>query len=117
MVAYNYSTIDVPGGEYADALAINYFGQIIGVYSDSNSYFQAFLDIDGVFTTIGPAGSLSNTYAYSINASGQLVGYYTDSSGNHGFLDSGGVYTTIDPPGSTYTIANSINSSGQVAGY
>ncbi len=126
MVAYSYSTIDVPGGEYAEAMAINDSGQIIGDYIDSNGYYQAFLDIDGVIMTIDPGGSPNNTYALSINNSGQIVGYYTNSSGNFdGFLYSGGIYTTIDPPGSvntvaygsTYTIANSINSSGQIAGY
>ena len=36
MVAYSYSTIDVPGGEYAEAMAISDSGEIIGDYIDSH---------------------------------------------------------------------------------
>src|SRR5208283_4104740 len=68
--------------------------------------------------TVNPGGSLSNTYAYSINDSGQFVGSYTNSSGNNdGFLYSGGIYTTIDPPGSASTVAHGINASGKIVGY
>jgi hypothetical protein len=117
MVAYNYATIDVPGGAGAQPTAINDAGQIIGVYLDASDIYQAFIDIGGVITAISPAGSLSNTYAYAINGLGQVVGNYTNSSGNfEGFLYSGGAYSTIVPPGSV-SVAYAINASGQLAGY
>ena len=40
------------------------------------------------FTTIDVPVSLhrSATFAYGMNASGQIVGYYEDAAGTHGFL-------------------------------
>jgi probable HAF family extracellular repeat protein len=52
------------------------------------------------YTIIDPPGS-TYSFAFSINAKGQIVGWYEDSNAqSHAFLDSGDTYTTIDPPGS-----------------
>ncbi len=68
------------------------------------------------FTTFDAPGA-TGTYAYSINASGQVTGYYSDGSRNsHGFVYGNGTLTTLDAPGATSTYARSINASGQVAG-
>jgi probable HAF family extracellular repeat protein len=74
------------------------------------------------FTTIdypgaAPPSPAGTTTVHAVNAAGQMVGEYLDASNKtHGFLWSKGVYTSIDYPGSTYTIANSINDSGQIVG-
>ena len=64
---------------------------------------QGFLYSHGNYTILNFPGAI-NTVAYSINASGQVVGFYEDGSNGsitsqHGFLYSGGTYSTIDPPG------------------
>src|SRR5712692_4360494 len=44
-----------------------------------------------------PPGGSTQTQAWDINNSGQIVGEYLDGSGDsHGFLLNGGVFTTID---------------------
>jgi probable HAF family extracellular repeat protein len=49
-----------------------------------------FLDAGGIFTTINPPGA-SDTNAYGINDSGQVVGAFADSTGGvNGFVDTGG---------------------------
>ncbi|MDG4597655.1 MAG: hypothetical protein P9F75_18545 [Candidatus Contendobacter sp.] len=69
------------------------------------------------FTTFDVPGA-TQTWATSINASGQVAGYHyhDDLNKSHGFLYSNGTFTTLDVPGATQTWAASINASGQVAG-
>ena len=68
------------------------------------------------FTTVNVPGA-SDTIAYGINNSGQVVGYFGDGSGFHGFVDTGGVFSTINDPSATAsTLAHGINSSAQVVG-
>ena len=61
----------------------------------------------------------ARTYAYSINASGQVAGYYRDASyQEYGFVYSDGTFTPFGPQGARYPFAFNINinASGQVAG-
>jgi uncharacterized membrane protein len=66
----------------------------------------------------------SNTVAFGINASGQIVGA-ADNHGPangfpspaYGFLLDQGSYTTLDVPGAYSTSAYGINDSGQIVGY
>jgi probable HAF family extracellular repeat protein len=78
---------------------------------------DAFLDVNGVFTTINVPGA-SETSAGGINDLGQIVGFYrvTPNSGGHGFIDTNGVFTTIDFPGAEATAPFAINNSGQIVG-
>ena len=59
-----------------------------------------------------------NTFAASINASGQVAGYYDVAFGRrHGFVYSGGLFMSLDFPGTIgETNATSINDGGQVVG-
>ena len=60
-----------------------------------------------------------DTYATSINDSGQVAGSYVQemrSRNHHGFVYSNGTFTTLDVPGATAISATSINASGQVTG-
>ncbi len=69
------------------------------------------------FTTLDVPDA-ANTWAASINASGQVAGNYSPDGwySFHGFLYSGGTFTILDVPGTARTEATSINASGQVAG-
>ena len=58
----------------------------------------------------------TDTAAYGINDTGQIVGTYFNASGSHGFLKDGSTYTTLDVPGATDTQAFGINDTGQIVG-
>ena len=84
---------------------------------------SAFLEVNGVFTTISVPSSLpGSTAANGINNLGQIVGSFNTSPGGnglHGFLDTNGVFTTLDVPGSPLakaTEALGINDAGQIVG-
>ena len=68
-----------------------------------------------------PPGGSTQTQAWDINNSGQIVGEYLDGSGDsHGFLLNGGLFTTIDFPaaqgGLGGDFAEGINDAGQISG-
>jgi probable HAF family extracellular repeat protein len=68
------------------------------------------------FTTIDDPGA-TNTWAYGINDTGQIVGTFGNSPAAHGFVTDGATFTTIDVPGATRTYATGINNYGQIVGY
>lgn len=117
---------DAPGsynGASTFAQAINDTGQIVGWYADGclcDSH--GFLLSGGTFTTIDVPG-FADSYAYGINNSGQIIGATQPGFGTggiHGFLLKSGNYTLLDDPDtgtSSGTAADSINSSGKIAGY
>ena len=121
----SFTTIDVPGNNIAltDARGINATGQIVGYFRDSSSYFRdsssrdrGFLATGGSFTTIDVPGP-TNTYAFGVNDTGQILGSFLYATGGpHGFLATGGSFTTIDVPGSLGTNASGINNAGQIVG-
>ena len=121
---FYFTTIDFPGARQTFAFGVNPGGKIGGSYYDSNNndtvsrglVSHGFVDSGGRFTTIDFPGA-RQTFAFGVNASGQIVGYYYDSNNNsHGFVDSGGRFTTIDFPGAGQTYAFGINASGQIVG-
>ena len=69
------------------------------------------------FTTIDVPGA-TDTYAFGINDSGQIVGFFREAGKRgHGFLRARmGAFTTIDVPGAATTSALKINRAGQIAG-
>jgi uncharacterized membrane protein len=84
---------------------------------DGEGQDLGFLYTRSTYTMIDPPGS-TETFAQSINDSGQITGYYVDGEGQDlGFLYTRSTYTMIDPPGSTETFAQSINDRGQVTGF
>jgi len=122
-----FTTLDIPGaagGIYPNS--INLSGQVTGRYCTSVGGGRGvsppvgchgFLYNSGTFATLNVLGA-TETYAESINTSGQVTGSYSDSSlRRHGFVYSNGTFTTLDVPGATGTEAVSINDSGQVTGY
>jgi hypothetical protein len=111
---YNITFVAYPNSSRSYSSGINASGQIVGSYSDGTGS-HGFVDTNGSFTTIDPAGSTS-TSVTGINASGQIVGSYSDGTRLHGFVDTNGSFTTIDPAGSTSTSVTGINASGQIVG-
>jgi probable HAF family extracellular repeat protein len=75
-------------------------------------------------TAIGQTGGYSaidfpgasQTLAWGINKSGDIVGQYTMGGVTHGFKLSVGQFSTIDYPGATSTDVRGINNSGAVVG-
>src|SRR5436190_773507 len=135
MTVYSFITIDDPvATEGTFAEGINGKGQIVGAYRDgsgSHGFFDFgfYLTIDdplvhngGTYTILDDPLATAGTFAYGINATGQVVGFYGNNSGSHGFLYSGGSYTTLDDPlginalVSTTTRAYGINDAGQIVG-
>ena len=56
--------------------------------------YHGFVYSSGKYITLDyPSGV--HTFAYGINATGQIVGSFEDSNGYHGFLDKNGVFTDL----------------------
>ena len=90
-----------PGSKVTRSWDISATGDVAGWYKDSSGNYHGFLfhardegaqrdddrSLRGTMTSIDVdlPGVLA-TYAYGINADGDIVGYYEDSAGLHGFL-------------------------------
>jgi len=122
---YNVTDLgNLGGASYADG--INNAGQIAGYSFLANGTYHAFEYQGGAMTDLNPILGGTNSAAYAINASGQIVGNsysptMTDPIGYSNmtsFIDTGGSVTAIAtlPGGYTGGFATAINSSGQVAG-
>ena len=79
----------------------------------------------GIFFTAAPASpqttiftvpGATDTRAFGISPSGEIVGLYTIGTEYHGFLLSRGQLTPIDYPGAFFTNAAKINPQGDVVG-
>jgi uncharacterized membrane protein len=121
----NFITIDYPGADFTEALAINASGVIVGDFCDATTCFAGFLRTpDGMFKRIdlpGCAPADQNTPAVAINSAGAVVGFaYCNSLGPNvsGYLRApNGNVTVFDPAGSEYTAPFAINAAGAITGY
>jgi hypothetical protein len=96
------------------------------VQFDANPVIHGFLLSHGQYTTLNDpnagTGLSQGTFAFGINASGQIVGSYSDANNvSHGFLLLHGQYTTLDDPNAGTgafqgTVAEGINASGDIVG-
>lgn len=122
----NAVTVNYPGATATVLEGVNYWGTIVGIWSNTNPGFTAPWDSfklkNGVFTPIKYPGSIT-TNVMSINDKGAIVGYYNyykfngNHLPNHGFILTSGVYKTLDNPnGGGGTFLNDINGSGVIAG-
>src|SRR5215831_12155095 len=117
-------TFDAPGAVNGTEVAgINPGGLIAGSYIDANNVFHGYVRAkDGTFTTYDApgagTGSGQGTFTNGINTAGAITGAVTDSSNaTHGYVRAqNGTSTNFDAPGSTFTIPESINPSGVIAG-
>jgi probable HAF family extracellular repeat protein len=116
--AFTFTTINVPGSGFTNALGINNADQIVGYFfQDTPPSNNGFLYQNGAFTTIEAPGSLALSAAIGINDRGQIVGESDlGGSGARGFLYSNGAFDTINVPGSFTTSANGINNRDQIVG-
>ena len=118
------ATVDYPGAVRTQLAGINYWGTIVGTYTDSSrSRSDGFKLKNGVFTRIQYPGS-TTTYVSNISDTGVIVGIYFDQvfPSRHGFILDQGVYKTLDNPNGSVgngggTILTDINSSGAIVGY
>jgi probable HAF family extracellular repeat protein len=79
---YNFTTIDVPGSTFTQALGINNAGQIVGDFMDATGRFHGFLKDGATITIIDVPGAFpGSTRAFGINDAGQIVGTFGDATG------------------------------------
>lgn len=124
---YNGSTMQdlgTLGGSSSAASSINDSDQVVGgSYLLGDNEYHAFLYSGGVMKDLGALSGDQYSAAYSINASGQVVGSSALSLGGENpraFLYSNGVMYDLNaliPAGSGWQIAQavSINNAGQIA--
>lgn len=105
------------------AYAINNQGQVVGNSSPNDTTFYAVLWQNGVVTNLGTIPGDFASFATGINNKGQVVGSSLDANFNlvHAFLWEKGVMTDLSTlfPAGFYlypTMANEINSVGQISG-
>jgi probable HAF family extracellular repeat protein len=104
-------------------MAVNNQGQVVGM-SDltGDEAFHATLWQEGAITDLGTLAGDVSAFASGINDKGQVVGTSIDASGNiRAFIWQDGVMTDLSTlfPAGFYlypTMANKINSRGQIAG-
>jgi uncharacterized membrane protein len=118
-----FVTIDYPGAQSTKLSGINDSGEIVGVYSDSDSIqshsFSRAADSSS-FDSFDPPGTnaVFGSVAAGINNAGQIVGSYASSGlTTKGFLRSPqGGYTDIGVPGAMVINVHGINNAGVIVG-
>jgi probable HAF family extracellular repeat protein len=132
ILSYNYAAIDYPGAVSTVAMGINNSGQISGWYTDENGNNHGFVYSGSTFTSFdcpldtSAPGSITETWAYGISDSGNVVGYCMDvyppyspmggGFGEYGFLYANGYFTAINFPNALETFPAGINANGTLAG-
>lgn len=102
------------GGNYAGAAAIAN-GTVIGA-SASGDFTRGFVYANGTLQNVGVLDG-GNSFAYGVNAAGQVVGESDNADGtSHAFLYSGGTLTDLGSLGSGEARAYGINDAGMVVG-
>jgi len=110
-----FTTIDVPGAAYTEAMAIDTVGDIVGSYGrNSASDSTGFLYTNGVFTFFSYPGSVF-TIPLGINDSGVIVGH-AGQSPVVSFLYDGIGFTTLQDGADSATFASGINNAGIIVG-
>jgi uncharacterized membrane protein len=69
-----FTTLDVPGAILTQALGINGRTQIVGDYRDQQGQHHSFLLTNGVYSTVDPPFSPTDSSATGINNAGVIVG-------------------------------------------
>ena len=109
------------GTNFSQARDINDRGDIVGSFIGDDGFFHGFVLSKGVLTTLD-FPSASQTQAFGINESGNVVGSWDllDADGNlleeHGFKWKNGVFTEVNFPGSVDSGINGINARGDFVG-
>jgi hypothetical protein len=106
MVHPDFLPLDVAGALETIPLGINNAEDFVGTVTLSDQTHPAFVSLHGTVTTFAVPGA-TQTFAYQLNTTNQIIGYYLDASMvPHGYTrDSAGNLTfPIDVPGSTGTM-------------
>lgn len=107
---------DVPGAVRTEHIGLNNYGQIAGLYVDTDNLIHGYLRTGRALTVVDVPGA-SETAAVKVNDQGQVVGVYEVGDNTcHGFLWENGTVTRIDFPGAVATRAFGINDLGDVVG-
>jgi uncharacterized membrane protein len=109
-----FTTLDVPGATLTEAIGINDRTQIVGDYRDQQGQFHSFLLTDGVYSTVDPPFSPTDSGATGINNAEVIVGIWGLAA--HGYVNDHGTFTQLDVPGTTTTQPSAINNFGVIAG-
>jgi probable HAF family extracellular repeat protein len=114
-----YVLLGTFGGRNSYAMAINDSGEVVGTAQLASGYTNAFLWNNGAMEDLGTLGGSS--YAYGINAAGNVVGYSYVNGLAHAFLFENGTLFDLNSlidRGSGWVLneAYSINASGQIVG-
>ena len=108
-----FKTIDYPGAQYTDVVAINPAGVIVGDFCNDVTCSQGFLRTpDGTFTVINANAGLPT----AINLAGAITGFARTETGGY-VWSRDGTFTTFNPTGSIYTAPFAINCAGAITGY
>lgn len=129
--SYNVTDLGMlPGGWQIQPQRLNNSGAAVGwclISADDGDYYRGFLWRNGSMTDTGTFGG-SNSWAYGINDSGDVVGsaetpdYYFDEYGflrncSHAFLWRNGANTDLGTLGGNNSWAYAVNSSRYVVGW
>jgi probable HAF family extracellular repeat protein len=109
-----FTSLDYPGAQQTQALAINNSGAIVGIYLINLTGPHAFLYQNGAYKNIDFPGAA--TWPGAVNNHGVVAGYYSGSSGLHGFHYQNGVFATIDVPRARATSVTGISDNGEIVG-
>jgi probable HAF family extracellular repeat protein len=101
-------------GPWAQALAINDHGQIVGFFALAAGQYRAFLFQNSNLIDLGTLGG-SQSQAHGINNRGQIVGFSSVSNGDqHAFLYEDGLMKDLG--GGVRSLAQGINDAGEIVG-
>jgi probable HAF family extracellular repeat protein len=114
-VSLTFTTIDVPGAGYTQALGINSGGNIVGIYGQSTETdAHGFSSRAGTFTFFDYPGE-SITVPFGINDTGLIAGY-AGSLSAVGFVYDGVTFTLIRHGNDSFTTAFGINNANLLVG-
>ncbi len=118
---YRILDLGTLGGIESKAHALNDIGQVVGWSSDSIGTKRGFLTsanspIDPLSDSLPMLNGGTASYAYGINAAGQIAGVTTTASGDRAYLYSGGTLTDLGTFGGEWAYAYAINGVGHVVG-
>ena len=116
-VAYNYTTVYVPGSVSTRVYDINDSGMIVGWYSDgtSSSPWHGFTYDGSTYTTYDKPGATATRFT-GINDNGDITGEYIGSTWT-GLKYDGSTWSSLTAGDAARTDPRDINDSGQIVGW
>jgi uncharacterized membrane protein len=104
--AYNFTTVDFPGGTSTLLLGLNNNGQMVGEQRDANGVFHSMLTDTRAFSTFDPPGFTGTSFpvislANGINDAGEIVGGGIENNDNPGaqaYVKKGDAFSLYNHP-------------------